>query len=311
MTAVAGPAALRDRLRLPRPYAGILLAASVACLVVVGVAAVGLITDPRLVTGAPAWLKPLKFAVSISVYCATLAWLLTLVQGWHRLVRVVAWATGLSLALELGLIVFQAVRGQASHYNISTPFDMVVLRFLAAPLPAIYTAAVVTAVLLIRQRRVPPVLASGIRGGLLVCLLGMAQGTLMIFNSANSGPGMFGAHTVGGLDGGPGLPLTDWSTQHGDLRVAHFVGLHALQVLPLLAWLLQRYATRLTVLTQVRMVRVTTLSCAGLIGLLTWQAERGLPLLHPDATVLGAAAAGIGLAAAALAAILVRDRRSA
>lgn len=292
---------------LGRPEGVILLGASAASLAVLATAAVGLATDPRLITGSLAWLKPAKFAISITVYCATLAWLLTLVRGRRRLVRAVAWATGGALTLELALIVVQAVRGTASHYNISTPFNAAVFQAMGVLLPAVFGAGVVAAALVTRQRGLPVVLASGIRGGLLVCLLGMAEAALMLFNRAHTDAVTLGGHTVGGPDGGPGLPLTGWSTEHGDLRVAHFVGLHALQVLPLLAWLLQRYAPGLGTLTQRRLVRLSTVASTGVVGLLTWQAQRGLPLLRPDTAVLSAAGLGALLAAVA-AGVLITQR---
>ena len=294
-----------------RPRAGILLGVSAGCLVVLVAAAIGLVADPRQIAGDPAWLKPLKFAVSITVYCATLAWLLTLVRGRRRLVRAAARATGVALAVEMALILLQVVRGTTSHYNVGTPFDAAVFQAMGALLPVVYGGGVLTAVLLIRQRGLPAVLASGIRGGLLVCLLGMTQAVLMLGNTGFTDAGTLGAHTVGGPDGGPGVPITGWSTQHGDLRVAHFVGLHALQVLPLLAWLLQRYATGLGVPARVRLVRLATVTCAGVVGLLTWQALRGLPLLRPDAAVLSAAGLGVGLVVAAMAVVVTRDRGAA
>ena len=42
----------------------------------------GLLLDPRIITGAPAWLKPLKFAVSTAIYTFTLAWVFTFLPAW-------------------------------------------------------------------------------------------------------------------------------------------------------------------------------------------------------------------------------------
>jgi hypothetical protein len=95
-------------------------------------------------------------------------------------------------------------------------------------------------------------------------------------------------HTVGAPDGGPGLPVVGWSTVGGDLRVRHFIGLHALQVLPLLAWVLTRFAGRLSERTRVRLLLLAGAGYAGITGITTGQALREQPLIRPDAVTLTA-----------------------
>jgi hypothetical protein len=145
------------------------------------------------------------------------------------------------------------------------------------------------------------------RWGLLVTLLGMAEAVLM---TVGLGTSPSGGHTIGGADGGPGLPVTGWSTDHGDLRVGHFVGLHALQVLPILGFLLLR-VPGLTERARTRLLRIAGAGYAGLLVLVTWQALRGQPLLAPDAITLAAGAALVLAVAAAAAGTIAVDRAGA
>lgn len=282
---------------------GLLLVVAGLCVVGLIVAGIGLAVDQQQITGVPAWIKPAKFATSIAIYCATLAWMLTLVRGHGRWVRAVAWATGAALLAELVIIDLQVVRGTTSHFNDTTPFNAALFTAMGGLVSVVFLAAVVAAVLVVRQRDLPPVLSAGIRGGVIVSVLGMAEAGLMLANRTYGS----GGHTVGAPDGGPGLPFVGWSTEHGDLRVAHFVGLHGLQALPLLAFLLLRFAPFLGEVVATRLVVIATVAYAGLVVLLAWQAERGLPLLRPDKPVMMAAAAGLLATAAATAAIL-RER---
>src|SRR4249919_2119181 len=93
-------------------------------MIVVAVAsAVGVLVDPRVITGAPAWLKPFKFAVSTAVYSLTLAWIFGYLAEWPRARRNVGWTTAVVFVLEVAIIVAQAWRGTTSHFNISTPLN--------------------------------------------------------------------------------------------------------------------------------------------------------------------------------------------
>jgi len=115
---------------------------------------------------------------------------------------------------------------------------------------------------------------------------------------------------MGVEDGGPGLPVTGWSTTGGDLRVAHFVGLHGLQELPLFGYLLALLAPEwLRMRHRVALVWLAGVSYLCLIGLLTWQALRGQPVISPNARTLGALLALLLAAGTAVFAVVLQARR--
>jgi hypothetical protein len=131
--------------------------------------------------------------------------------------------------------------------------------------------------------------------------------------AAQAGEGMptVGAHSVGVADGGPGLPVVGWSTVGGDLRVAHFIGLHALQVLPIVALLLARFGPAwLRPGDRLGLVWTVGLSYLGLVALVTWQALRGQSLVHPDALTLGVAGALVAAFVVAVGTIVMKARRA-
>ena len=125
---------------------------------------------------------------------------------------------------------------------------------------------------------------------------------------AGGGLRVIGAHSVGGTDGGPGVPVTGWSREHGDMRVPHFVGLHAIQVLAIVAVGLRRW--RRPEAARVEIVLVTAASYASLFVLLLWEALRGSSVIAPDATSLAAFAIWVGVTALALSWAILHRRNA-
>ena len=254
-----------------------------------GISIVGLIIDPRTVTGAPAWLKPAKFAASIAIYTLTLAWVFTSLPTWTRTRRIVGRVTAVVMVVEWAIIAVQAWRGMASHFNIGTPLDATLFSIMGAGIVVQTATSVAVAVALWRQEFADRALGWALRLGMTITIVGAFTGGLMTRPTAAQLEGMasgqrpivVGAHTVGAPDGGPGLPGTGWSVEHGDLRVAHFIGLHALQALALLAVLVP--ARRITESTRARVVVVASASYVLLFALMLWQALRGQSILNPDA----------------------------
>jgi hypothetical protein len=270
--------------------------------------------DPRLILGAPAWLKPLKFAVSTGVFCLTLAWIFHYLPGWRRLRAVVGWTTAGVFFVEVGIISLQAWRGTTSHFNVGTALDATLFSIMGALIFLQTAMTILVAVAIWRQRFDDAALGWALRLGLALSVLGASTGGLMTaptsaqLAAAAAGTRMTiaGAHTVGAPDGGPGLPGTGWSTDHGDLRVPHFVGLHAVQAIPLLALLLAR--RRIDPAKRRRLVVAAAASYAALFVILLSQALRGHPLVAPDATTAMALAAW---AAATIGAMVLLGRGAA
>lgn len=305
------PIQFRPLAALQRAYATnrTLTLLGVLMLVALAASILGLLFDPRTITGVPAWLKPFKFAVSISLYAFTLIWILSFVQGRRFWLRLVSGATLIILLGEMVLVITQVLRGTTSHFNRATPFDTAMFSAMGMMISALWVIQLIAALLLIFQRLPDRAFAWSLRLGLLLALVGAALGFLMTTPSAaqlaqlqaGAHLSVIGAHSVGVPDGGPGLPITGWSSTGGDLRISHFIGLHALQILPLLGLLLTR--TPLGTGRRLALVWVGAASYLGLTALIAWQALRGQPLLAPDATTLMLAAAWLGatLLAAALA----------
>lgn len=252
----------------------------------------GIFLDSRYITGSPAWLKPTKFAISVSIYTFTILWFLSFVdtnKTWRaRMVKVIGWGLVLTLAAEWVGIITQVFRSTTSHFNVQGSLNASLWSLMAVAIMILFITNIAIAVLLLRQRFESPVFAWGLRLGLLITIVGLGEGYLMTSPTAQQMAGwkngeaitIVGAHSVGVEDGGKGLPGLTWSTEGGDLRVGHFVGMHALQTLPFVAWFVSR-RKRLSVRQQVQLVWTAGLGYLGLVVLVTWQALRAEPIVAP------------------------------
>ena len=286
----------------------------------------GLIIDPRTteLLGTPTWIKTFKFAVSSAIYGLTLLWAVTLTEGRARRIASIAGnVVGWMLTLELVLIVIQGVRAQPAHFNYATTFDTVLWLTMAFGIVTMFFGFVVLMFSVWRGIKANPVLAWAMRLGLIVTAFGSVQGFLMTgpnnlqLEALTSGKNVtvIGAHTVGASsitpDNGPSLPLVGWSTAHGDLRIGHFFGLHALQIIPLLGlWLSRRREQWLRTGHRLGLVWIGALGFASLIALLTWQALRGQSIVAPDTQTMLAFATMIGAILVSSLGILAHARAS-
>lgn len=273
----------------------VLTATSLFMLIALVASVIAAVSDGTIITGAPAWLKPAKFSISTAIFLGTMAWLYRYITVWPRFMRVAAWVLSGVLIVEVGIIGVQAARGTTSHFNVATPLDAALFGVMGVAIVVLWLALLGVGAALFRQQFSDPAWGWWLRLTLLVTIVGSAAGGTMLrltpeqSEALRSGEALTiaGAHTAGAPDGGQGLPGVGWSSEHGDLRIPHFFGLHGFQILPLLGWLsARRRRMRRDVRKDVRVAFVAAASYLSLFGILTWQALRGQSVIEPNMATL-------------------------
>ena len=244
---------------------------TITSLILALVAFVGLLIDDRILLGVNVWLKPLKFAISTAIYVFTFGYLLTLYPYTTRkrsvLNNIVAW----TLLVEFLIIFYQGFRGVQSHYNMSSNIDGLLFAAMGILIGINVLIMVVMLIDTIRLKmKTPKSVQWAILLGWIIILVGSWVGGQMISQMS---------HNIAIADGSEGLPFVNWSTIAGDLRVAHFFGLHGLQIIPLLAFFLsKKWKTNDT--RQVVAVTIFGLAYAAWIGFTFYQAKQGMPFIQ-------------------------------
>lgn len=222
--------------------------------------------DQRTILGINAWIKPMKFALTSFIYLVTLVFYQFAIPEIHSgKIRTFSIIIAIMLVGEVVLIGMQSARGVISHFNQSNAFDGLVFTIMGIMI-VINTIVVIRFFLRMNGTdSISEPMLLAFKLGAALFIVGSLVGGLM------SG---LNRHSVGAEDGGPGLPLVNWSTQAGDLRIAHFIGLHALQIIPLAAWLYSKIG-----IESKTSIWITSVIYLVLFVLTLSQAMMGRPLL--------------------------------
>ena len=181
--------------------------------------------DDTLVSGINAWIKPIKFSLSIALYLFTFAWCLHYLKS-EKSKKIISWVVLITMLVEIIIIVFLAARGERSHFNITSIPNAILFSTMGVFIGINTLINMFTLILFLLPGQTtihgPTLLAW--QFGLFLFFLGSISGGIMSSQLA---------HSVGMADGGAGLPFLNWNTLAGDVRVPHFFTLHGLQIIPL------------------------------------------------------------------------------
>ncbi|MDT7785682.1 MAG: hypothetical protein QOF58_4101 [Pseudonocardiales bacterium] len=232
--------------------------------------AIGIFADDRTLLGDPIWLKPLKFGLAFALYSGTLSWLLSTLTRARR----PGWWMGTLFAVaafaEVAAITLQAARGTFSHFNTSTdPITLLATQIFTSGVAALFLLQLAIVTLVLFQRGGDRVLMRAVRWGLSLATIGMILPVYWMATEIHQ-------RTVTDANGAEIVMYQGHDVGAGDFRVPHFIGLHGIQVLLVIAFLSRRLDERV----RARLVGVAAVAYTGLLVLAIWQTARGQSLLQ-------------------------------
>ena len=193
--------------------------------------------DDRTLNGISVWSKPVKFGLSIGVYFLTLTWFATFLDSKTLRSTSGKWLVGIPLIAGITEVVYIAIMaslGEASHFNLSSNFTSIMYIIMGIGAASMVLVLPWMAYLIAKQNPMSnPLILAIVIGLCLTCLLGGGFGNYL---SSNGGHWVNSARTDAN-----GVWLFNWAMDGGDLRVAHFFGMHAMHAFPIFVVLLPQH----------------------------------------------------------------------
>jgi hypothetical protein len=265
---------------------------TLANVIVIVYSTIARFIDDTSINGISVWDKPIKFAVSFIAFAPMVLWLFSLIER-TKLMRIGIAILGWSMVVEISVIFLQSIRGTTSHFNNATLFDGTLYNIMAGGVAIFAVAGMVTGFVLARKNLGDGPMATATKFAIPMMTIGGTLGFAMTGpkpGQVAAGGKTIGAHSIGGVDSAVGIPFLGWSTEHGDLRVTHFLGLHSLHVVPLVAlvvaWLVRRGSLQLSIKLQQRVTALAATAWGGLVSAALLQALRGVAVTQPDSLTL-------------------------
>jgi hypothetical protein len=244
--------------------------------------------------GPVSFRKPTTFGVSFGLTTITLAWVAGHLRVSDRARWLLLGPLAVADAYEVVWVAVQRCRGVVSHFNFDTSLDTGLFLAGGVAIAVTVTVTLILTVLAFTAIQATPSMTLAIRAGLLILLVAQAVGGWMI------------QHGVGPASDGATTGLTTFGVA-GVMKVPHAVAIHAIQVLPTLAWLLS--FTTLGERRRVTLMGIAILGYVALVVVSLIQTAAGMAPLDVGVVAVVLSLLGVGLLGVAFLTALLTFRK--